>query len=221
MSWTLRLQTGDGSDVQSVLVLSKVGRRSPWETVAIDATGQACRRAMMVDDEILPSTGVVASSYETAAGRWLGKDEIVACDVDGDALPVLSSTKDSVETIEPATVEDILEHVAVAIYEVQAVRLDPSLEVALRMGEMFRTRFRPRATAQERAAFLIAREGTTFLILGERLEFTVATRETPLPPEEDAIEDDWDDEGWLSMDEVADVGSVPLHARTLSIWEEG
>jgi len=175
---------------------------------------------MVVDEEILPATGVVASSYETLTGRALGKDEIVACDVVGEPLPILSSTKDSIEAIEPATAEDMLEHVAVAVYEVQAVRLAPSLEAALRMGGIFRTRFRPRATAQERAAFLVAREGTIFLILGERLEFTVATREAPLPPEEDALDDDWDEDGWLRMDEVADTGTAPFDTRTLSISEE-
>jgi len=85
---------------------------------------------------------------------------------------------------------------------------------------MIITRFRPRATAQERAAFLIAREGHIFLILAERLEFTVATREAPLPPEEDALDDDWDEDGWLRMDEVADTGTAPFDTRTLSISEE-
>ena len=79
------------------------------------------------------------------ASSTLSVAKIVACDVVGEPLPILSSTKDSIETITPATAEDILEHAAVALYEAQVLRLDPSLEAGLRMGEIFRTRFRPRA----------------------------------------------------------------------------
>ena len=160
---------------------------------------------------MLPATGVLAMAYETAEGKSHRRDEVVACDTDGVPLPLLTPTRDRPQPLEPVAPEELLDYVATAIYAAAAQRLDSELEQALRQGRIFRTRFRPRATTQERPAFLLAGRGGIFLLLTERQEFTPCVREIPLSPEdEEGLQDDefWDDEeAWLRMDDQFRAGS--------------
>ena len=213
MSGILKVHSGaDGGD-ESAFVLIPIAHKRPWKTVALDGAGRACRRALMLEDgQVLPASGIMAMTYETATGKSHRRDEVVACDAAGVPLQLLAPTRERPQKLEPSTPEDLLEYIATAIYAAMPQRLDGGLEQALGQGLIFRTRFRPRTTSHEHPAFLLARRGGIFLLLGERLEFTPCVREVPLPPEdEDDIRDDefWDDEeAWMRMD--AQITSGPL-----------
>lgn len=205
MSWTLRVQTAAEGGGESTFILSPIAPKRAWKTVALDGAGRACRRALMLEDgQVLPATGVMAMAYETVEGKSHRRDEVVACDAIGVPLPLLAPTREHSQPLEPVAPEELLEYVATAIYAVVPQRLDCELEQALRQGRIFRTLFRPRATTQERPAFLLAGRGGIFLLLTERLEFTPCLREIPLPPDdEEGLQDDefWDDEeSWMRMD---------------------
>ena len=212
MSWMLKVHSGAEGGGESVFTLTPIARKRPWKTVALDGTGRACRRALLLEDgQVLPATGVMAMAYETPEGKSHRRDEVIVCDTDGVPLPLLAPTRDRTQPLEPVAPEELLEYATTAIYAAAAQRLDSELEQALRQGRIFRTRFRPRATTHERPAFLVAGRGGIFLLLTERLEFTSCVRDSPLPPEdEEGLQDDefWDDEdAWLRMDDQFRAGS--------------
>lgn len=212
MSWMLKVHSGAEGGGESVFTLTPIAHKRPWKTVALDGAGRACRRALLLEDgQVLPATGAMAMAYETAEGKSHRRDEVVACDTDGAPLTLLAPTREHPQPLEPAQPKELMEYATTAIYAAAAQRLDAELEQALRQGKIFRTRFRARATTQERPAFLLAGRSGIFLLLTERLAFTSCVREIPLPPEdEEGLQDDefWDDEeDWMRMDDQFTAGS--------------
>ena len=180
MSWVLRVQNGaaggDAEDCgaasgdESAFILTPIARKRPWKTVALDGAGRACRRALLLENgEAVPATGVMAMAYETAAGKRHGRDEVVDCDATSQPLPLLAPTRERPQPIKPAAPEELLEYVTTAIYAATPLRMDSGLEEALRQGQIFRTRFRPRATVHDRPAFLLAGRGGIFFAVGRAL----------------------------------------------------
>lgn len=215
MSWMLRVHSCEGGG-ESTFVLAPITRKRPWKTVALDGAGRACRRALMLEDgQVLPATGAVAMAYETAEGKSHRRDEVVTCDTAGSPLPLLTPTRDRPQPLEPAVPEDLLEYTMTATYAAMPERLGSELEQGLRLGQIFRTRFRARATTHERPAFLLASRGGIFLLLGERLEFSPCVREIPLPPEDDdeLRNDEFldDEDAWLRTDSLVSAGAPMGH----------
>lgn len=213
MSWMLRVRSGAEGGEESAFILTPVARKRAWKTVALDGAGRACCRARLLEDgQVLLATGVMAMAYETADGQTCRRDEVVACDAAGQPLPLLASTRERPQPLEPVKPEELLEYVATAIYAAAPQRLDRELEMALRQGHIFRTRFRPRATVHDRPAFLLAGGDGIFVLLGERLEFAPCVREAPLPPEDEVDEEwdeGWDDEDiWMSTESLSSVGTL-------------
>lgn len=214
MSWMLKVHSGAAGGGESLFTLTPIARKHAWKTVALDGAGRACRRALLLEDgQVLPATGAVAMAYETAQGKSHRRDEVVACATDGAPLPLLAPTRERPQPLEPVAPEELLDYAATAIYAAAAQRLDGALEQALRQGQIFRTRFRARATTHERPAFLLAGHSGIFLLLTERLEFTPWVREIPLPSddEEGLLDDEfWDDEeAWMRMDAPM-IGGAPI-----------
>lgn len=175
--------------------------------IALDAEGNECAVAHLTQDgRFLLAKGCTAGMYLDEAGDVIERKNLAA-DVAGtelgDPSPAHLRTQ---RRVEPATLDELLDHVVVAAHLLVPETLDPALDTALRRGDVYRLMYISEATAAPQPEFLLANASGIYLLEAQPCGFEPVRLTQPildadaLGMEEEADEFAFD---WEATDESA------------------
>jgi hypothetical protein len=166
-----------GSQVS--LGLQKVDRTKLYGSVdleVVDEAGRACELGTLLGDgHSVVGKGGTGLAYLSADGLWRKKAELRPVDRDGNPIPTVKSTFDTVVPLsDPATIEDYLSHNINLIYLLtheppEGMPAQPIDELVedLRGGTIYRFPFSYRGGVSATVGFLLAGgDGNLFLCVG-------------------------------------------------------
>jgi hypothetical protein len=166
-----------GSQVS--LGLQKVDRTKLYgyvDTEVVDEAGRACELGTLLGDgHSVVGKGGTGIAYLSADGLWRKKAELRPVDRDGNPIPTVKSTFDTIVPLtEQATVEDYLSHNIHLIYHLtheqpEGMPAQPIEELVedLRQGTIYRFPFSYRGGISANVGLLLAGgDGNLFLCVG-------------------------------------------------------
>lgn len=190
----LVLETEDGRSEFAMRLLARDAGRGVRKKVAVDEQGRVCRRALMTHDGVLLPPGAVAESYEDGDGNTVKAGDVIPVDIDGCILRHLPVTRDRPQRpVGPVPIEEVLEHVASRVYALSALTLARDLGDALAGGAVYRVAWRPRASVEDKPAFLLGNARGFFLLQCEAHMAEFICLDQPVVVDEDFEEDEWDE----------------------------
>jgi hypothetical protein len=192
---------------QVSLGLQKVDRTKLYgyvDTEVVDEAGRACELGTLLGDgHSVVGKGGTGIAYLSPDGLWRKKAELRPVDRDGNPMPTLKSTFDTVVPLtDQATIEDYLSHNVHLIYlltheQPEGMPAQPIEELTedLRGGTIYRFPFAYRGGVSASVGFLLAGgDGNVFLCVGvpTTIEYVglKATAAVVADPCEEAAEED-------------------------------
>lgn len=165
----------------STFSFSKVDREKLYgkrERVVVDETGAPCVGASLTTDggAIIPPGGL-AYAYLDDAWDTLERSEMKPVDASGAPVPIAPSTLGKEQPLTPTTATRLLDHTCTTVYELRPEEVSEALTAALAAGDIFETRFNYRDDYADAAAFLLANDQGTFLLVGEPSRFEMLRQE--------------------------------------------
>jgi hypothetical protein len=142
----------------------------------LDSTGEACIKAALTTDGLyLLQAGMTAQGYFDESGRWWQKNQLVGLDSDGQALPPRPSTLGLAQVLEPVAPLAVLACAVDAVYGLDPLSIDETLQARLTTGQVYRFDFNYTADFHQGQAFLLKNAEGFFCLVGTPL--TVAWSE--------------------------------------------
>jgi hypothetical protein len=166
----------------STFSFSKVDREKLYgkrERVVVDEAGAPCVSASLTTDggAIIPPGGL-AYAYLDDAWDTLDRSELKAVDAAGAPVPIAPSTLGKEQPLTgPVDPSRLLDHTCTTVYELRPEEVSEALTAALAAGGVFETRFNYRDDYADAAAFLLANDQGTFLLVGEPSRFEMLRQE--------------------------------------------
>ena len=164
--------------------------------VALDATGEPCKRASLTQDgRFLLQSGMTAQGYLTPEGRWVPNADLVGLDVDGKPLEKQTSTLGVAQALEEVPARELFDLRVGSTYTLTVQALTPALKAALDAGKVFRFAFNYRGDYRSEVAFLVQNELGCFAVVGSPATpawIEPAAAPPPIPPSEESEGDDID-----------------------------
>jgi hypothetical protein len=167
-----------GRDIAVQLEKVDRSRLYGWvDTEALDETGRPCELATLAQDgRTLVGEGGRGLAMLSPDGRWVDRKELRPIDMNGDPLePQPSSFAAPVDLVEPASVDDYLEHNVRACYLLDPVDDASPLVAALEGGKILRFPFSFRGGLAPDVGFVLqGADGGLFLAIGQPSELHYA-----------------------------------------------
>ena len=164
--------------------------------VALDAAGEACKRASLTQDgRFLLQSGMTAQGYVTPAGRWVPNAELVGLDAYGKPLEKQASTLGVAQALEDVPARDLFDLRVTATYALTVQHLEPKLKAALDAGAIFRFAFNYRGDYRAETAYLVQNDVGCFAVVGTPALpqwIEPAAAPPPIPPAEETEADEID-----------------------------
>lgn len=155
---------------ESSFDLAKVERKRLYgerRRIPLDADGENCIKSSLTTDGLyLLQSGMTAQGYFDESGRWLQKSQIVGIGVDGQVLEIQGSTLGVCQLLQPIDPSVILEHAIDAVYALDPIAVDASLQSSLDAGDAYRFGFNYSADYHQESAFLLKNTEGIFCLVG-------------------------------------------------------
>jgi hypothetical protein len=139
MARNLVLALGDEQSEFSIKPLNRADIYGKRKRVALDADGQVCSRASLLDDgSLLLKSGMTAQGYFTSDGKSYKQADLVAFDTSGKPLEKVPSTLGVAQKLSgPLPAETVLDLRVDSIYLLEAAQLGDKLSKSLAAGEIY------------------------------------------------------------------------------------
>jgi hypothetical protein len=161
------------------------------DLVATDKNGSVCHTAYLsVDDAMLIPSGGYKQGTVDSEGRWVEKSDLVACDDNGEVLPILPSSFEApIELTTTATNEEFLDNDWEAVYQIA------NSELAALVGDkIYKFEFSYRGGVNHNLGYLLNTPGGLFLFAGDEQAFPlVSLAEQTTIDEVDEVEEEIDE----------------------------
>jgi len=196
MTKTLVLESDGGTSEFTMRPLDRATGQRSRKTLAIDAHGRECRRALMTHDGLLMAAGAVAALYEDSEGNAVESGNVLHTDSDGNTLRNLPATLGRPQRpVGPVPPEELLDHVAVKAYTLSPLVLARDLAEALGSGAIYRVACRARPSPADMPAFLLGNGHGVFLLQCRPCLAEFVRHDQPVLLEEDLDDEDdpWED----------------------------
>ncbi|TYQ12815.1 UNVERIFIED_CONTAM: hypothetical protein Cloal_3850 [Acetivibrio alkalicellulosi] len=186
-------------DIEYSFIPEKVDRRKLYgwtDIVALDDEGNECKLVNMDESgtTIIPK-GCIGMGILDNQSNWVEKADLVAVDEDGNRAELLpSSFSQTIELNSTVTVEELLDHSIVSVYELENVK--DSTEFVKAISEnIYSFTFNYREGYEGNPAFIVESEGKVFILVGvyNQFEFIGLEEKGYLDDEEDEEEELTDD----------------------------
>lgn len=169
------------------------GRR---KRLALDAAGNPCSRASLLDDgSLLLRSGMTGQGYFLADGHMFKVGELTGLAEDGSPLPVAPGTLGVAQELTgPVDPSMLLDLRVSAVYVLAPETVDAQLQQRLDDGQMFSFGFNFRDDYHEETAILLANKDGVFALVGNPVSRQWSSLEisTSLPVSDDESDDDLD-----------------------------
>jgi hypothetical protein len=165
--------------------------------LAFDQQGHPSRKVNLLDDgQTLLGLGSLAMGKLSTNGEWLSSDKLIPTLPDGKpAQTEPSSFEAPIDLRSTAKVEDVLDILAVSVYQLSSQVLSDSLEQALNEGTIFRFPFCLRTGITVYDGFLLNNaEKRPFLLVGQPAYPRMIGLSEVEPVDEGNLEDDESDD---------------------------
>jgi hypothetical protein len=141
--------------------------------VALDADGELCSKASLLDDgSLLLKSGMTAQGYFTADGKSYKQAELVAFDTSGKALEKVPSTLGVAQNLSgPLPAETVLDLRVDSIYQLESEQLGDKLAKSLAAGEIYGFSFNYRDDYSAESGVLLSNENGFFALIGKPVEW--------------------------------------------------
>jgi hypothetical protein len=141
--------------------------------VALDADGELCSKASLLDDgSLLLKSGMTAQGYFTADGKSYKQAELVAFDTSGKALEKVPSTLGVAQNLSgPLPAETVLDLRVDSIYQLESEQLGEKLAKSLAAGELYGFSFNYRDDYSAESGVLLSNENGFFALIGKPVEW--------------------------------------------------
>ena len=157
----------EGSD--SSFEISKLERKKLYgyrRRVALDPTGELCKRASMTDDgQYIVRSGMTAQGYFTSSNTWVPNGDMVGL-VDGQAVDKIDGTLNKAQTIEESNPQDLLDLTLSTVYCLSQTEVDEKLAEALKAGKIFKFPFNYRADYRAETGYILQGKAGIFALIG-------------------------------------------------------
>jgi hypothetical protein len=164
--------------------------------VALDAEGQACRKAALTrDGRFLIRSGMTGQGYLTDEGRWVPNGDLVGLDASGAVVAKQPSTLGVEQPLEEVPPTALLDLRPTGTWVLTPQHLAPALAEALAAGRIFRFAFNYRGDFRAETGFLVQNDAGCFAVVGEPLvpEWVAPAAAPPaVAPADEADADDLD-----------------------------
>jgi hypothetical protein len=141
--------------------------------VALDADGQLCGKASLLDDgSLLLKSGMTAQGYFTPDGKSYKQAELVAFDTSGKSMEKVPSTLGVAQNLSgPLPAETVLDLRVDSIYQLESEQLGDKLAKSLAAGEIYGFSFNYRDDYSAESAVLLSNENGFFALIGKPVEW--------------------------------------------------
>jgi hypothetical protein len=141
--------------------------------VALDADGELCGKASLLDDgSLLLKSGMTAQGYFTPDGRSYKQTELVAFDSEGKPLEKVPSTLGVAQDLSgPLPAEAVLDLRVDSIYQLETEQLGDKLAKSLAAGEIYGFSFNYREDYSAESGVLLSNENGFFALIGKPVEW--------------------------------------------------
>lgn len=148
--------------------------------VALDADGELCSKASLLDDgSLLLKSGMTAQGYFTPDGKSYKQAELVAFDASGKAIEKVPSTLGVAQNLTgPLPAENVLDLRVDSIYQLESEQLGDKLAASLAAGEIYGFSFNYRDDYSAESGVLLSNENGYFALIGKPVEWEWSTLAT-------------------------------------------
>jgi hypothetical protein len=164
--------------------------------VALDANGQPCGRASLLEDgSLILKSGMTGQGYFLDDGSFMKQTDLEGFDVGGTPLVKVPSTlgvaQELVGPVDPSVVLDLR---VATIYALEPESLDTGLKESLEKGNIYQFAFNFREDYQAETGILLANENGMFALIGEPVtyQWSVLNIVSELPSVDEDTDDDLD-----------------------------
>ena len=142
------------------------------DIVATDKSGDVCSTVYLsLEDNLLIPSGGYKQGTVDDAGRWVERSELIACDKDGNPLPLFESSFDTtIELKDKVSAEEFLDNDWESVYQL----VNPDLAAAV-ADDIYVFDFSYRAGVNHNYGYLMNAVGGLFLFAGDRQEFPLVS----------------------------------------------
>jgi hypothetical protein len=173
MARNLVLALGDEQSEFSIKPLNRADIYGKRKRVALDADGQVCSRASLLDDgSLLLKSGMTAQGYFTSDGKSYKQADLAAFDASGKPLEKVPSTLGVAQKLSgPLPAETVLDLRVDSIYLLEAAQLGDKLSKSLAAGEIYGFSFNYRDDYSAESGVLLGNENGFFALIGKPVEW--------------------------------------------------
>ena len=196
MPMTLILETDGGISEFAMKPIGRKSRQAVTKRLTVDCQDRECARAMLTHDGLLLKSGSTSDLCEDADGNSIEHGEIVETDDNNVTLRHLAATLGRPQRpVGRVASEELLEHTVLKAYALIPIAIAHDLRDSLLGGDIYRVAFRPRASAVDSPAFILANASGIFLLQCKPylIEFVRLDQPIVMEDETDDEDDLWDD----------------------------
>lgn len=141
--------------------------------VALDADGELCSKASLLDDgSLLLKSGMTAQGYFTPDGKSYKQAELVAFDASGKEMEKVPSTLGVAQNLSgPLPAETVLDLRVDSIYQLESEQLGEKLAASLAAGKIYGFSFNYRDDYSAESGVLLSNENGFFALIGKPVEW--------------------------------------------------
>lgn len=141
--------------------------------VALDADGELCSKASLLDDgSLLLKSGMTAQGYFTPDGKSFKQSDLVAFDSSGKAMEKVPSTLGVAQNLSgPLPAETVLDLKVDTIYRLESEQLGEKLAASLAAGEIYGFSFNYRDDYSAESGVLLSNDNGFFALIGKPVEW--------------------------------------------------
>lgn len=161
--------------------------------IAVDSSGSTCTKAALTaDGSTLITSGMTSQGYFAPDGRWIGRNEMVGLDSDGNLVETKPSTLGVAQTVEgPVDPADVLHLAVESVFALVPEDSSSTLVTSMKSGEIYRCAFNYAAGLEVEVAYLIANDEGVFALVGKPVDIAWSEQGAVFVAE--STEDDADD----------------------------
>lgn len=137
--------------------------------IALDADGVQCTTAAMTSEgETILRSGMVTQGWFDDQNKQVEQSEITPVDSEGTPMEIFPATLGVEQPLDgPVDPREVLDLAVLSVYRLDAEEVDPELQEALNVGNVFRLPFNYRADHKVETAFLLGNEHGLFALVGD------------------------------------------------------
>ena len=164
--------------------------------VALDANGQPCGRASLLEDgSLILKSGMTGQGYFLDDGSFMKQTDLEGFDASGTPLAKVPSTlgvaQELVGPVDPSVVLDLR---VATIYALEPESIDTALKEQLDAGNIYQFAFNFREDYQAETGILLGNENGMFALIGEPVSYQWSALNivSELPSVDEDTDDDLD-----------------------------